>query len=155
MPDTWSLRLDADGRLTLTEATGVVHANVRAVRAFPLSAPEEGVSLSDRTGRELLWLPRLDALAPAQREPLEAYLANREFVPKILRIVSVSAAVEPSEWNIETDRGRTRLLLKSEDDVFHLDERAILVIDAHGIRYLIPNLADLDATSRRLIERFR
>ena len=29
-----------------------------------------------------------------------------------------------------------------------------LVIDAHGIRYLIPDTRTLDATSRRLLERY-
>ena len=78
---------------------------------------------------------------------------RREFVPVVRRILSVSA-VEPSEWRVETDRGPTRFLLNSEDDVCPLDDHRALVTDANGIRYLIPDLRQLDATSRRLLERF-
>jgi hypothetical protein len=60
----------------------------------------------------------------------------------------------PSEWRVETARGATRFLLKSEDDVCPLDDHRALVTDANGIRYLIPDLRQLDATSRRLLERF-
>ena len=78
----------------------------------------------------------------------------REFVPIIVQVVAVSAAVEPAEWEVITDRGRTRFLLKTEDDVHHLDEYTALVTDAHGIRYLLPDTRQLDPVSRRLLERF-
>ena len=65
-----------------------------------------------------------------------------------------SAVVEPSEWEVETDRGRTRFLLKSEDDVHPLDECTALITDAHGVRYLIPDTRQLDPASRRRLERF-
>jgi hypothetical protein len=71
--------------------------------------------------------------APAGlRQQVEEHLARREFVPVIQRVRSISAAVEPSDWEVETDRGRTRFLLKSEDDVYQLSDHAALVTDAHG-----------------------
>ena len=84
---------------------------------------------------------------------LEAQLADREFLPAIERITSVSGSSEPCEWSVETDRGPTQLMLKSEDDVCPLDDHRALVTDANGIRYLIPDVRQLDATSRRLLER--
>ena len=30
----------------------------------------------------------------------------------------------------------------------------VLIVDSHGIRYLIPDYRTLDATSRRLLERY-
>jgi hypothetical protein len=62
--------------------------------------------------------------------------------------------VEPSEWEVETDRGPTRFILNNEDDVRRLDDQRALVIDASGIRYLIPDLRSLDAASRRVLERY-
>src|SRR6185437_9182628 len=102
----------------------------------------------------ILWIDDLDELpAPLVRQ-IEEELARREFVPVIRRVVNVSAPVEPSEWEVETDRGRTRFLLNNEDDVHELSEHRALITDAHGIRYLIPDIRHLDAVSRRLLERY-
>lgn len=150
----WSLHADARGRLVLTDAAGRQHVGAEPVRAFPLSAPRRGVSICDARGRELVWIDDLDALPAAVRVQVEERLGRREFVPVIRRVVRVSAAVEPSEWQVETDRGGTRFLLKSEDDVHALDDHTALITDANGIRYLIADTRQLDAHSRRLLERF-
>jgi hypothetical protein len=148
------LHHDAWGRLVLTDADGRQHVGVEPVRAFPVSAPRHGVALCDADGREVLWLDRLEDLPPPLRRLLEEELARREFVPVLRRIVRISAPSEPSEWEVETDRGPTRFLLNNEDDVHRLDGRRAMIKDAHGIRYLIPDTHALDAASRRLLERY-
>jgi hypothetical protein len=148
------LHHDPWGRLVLTDADEREHAGIEPVRAFPLSDPEHGISLCDTEGHELVWIENVKDLPPALRAVLEADLAGREFVPVIRRMVRVSAPVEPSEWEVETDRGPTRFPLNSEDDVHPLDEHRALVTDAHGIRYLIEDVRLLDAVSRRLLERY-
>jgi len=52
----------------------------------------------------------------------------REFAPEITRIVSVSGFATPSVWQIETDRGRTELTLKAEEDIRRLAGRTRLLI---------------------------
>lgn len=153
-PGGWSLHQDAWGRLVLTDAAGRSHTGVEVVRTFPLSAPRQGISVVSAEGKELVWVEDLDALSALLRGQVEEQLARREFVPVLRRVLSISAAVEPSEWEVETDRGRTRFLLKSEDDVHCLDDFSALVTDAHGVRYLLPDVRRLDPASRRLLERF-
>ena len=41
------------GKLVLTDATGTEHTPVLPVRAFPIQAPEDGVSLLSSDGHEL------------------------------------------------------------------------------------------------------
>jgi len=101
-----------------------------------------------------LWIDDLDVLPSPLIEQIEGELAQREFVPVIRRVLRVSAPVEPSEWEVETDRGRTSFVLNSEDDVHELGNNRALVTDGHGIRYLIPDIERLDAHSRRLLERY-
>lgn len=150
----FALSHDVWGQLVLTDAEGREHVGVELIRAFPLSDPRHGVAVCDNHGHELLWLDDLDALpAPLVRQ-IEEELAKREFVPVIRRILKVSSAVEPSEWDVETDRGRTSFVLDSEEDVHELEEHRALITDAHGIRYLIPDVRQLDVHSRRLLERF-
>ncbi len=79
-------------------------------------------------------------------------LARREFVPIIRRIVRVSGNSEPCEWEVETDRGPTQFVLKSEDDVRRIGDHEILILDAHGTRYHIPDLSTMDVKSRRIVE---
>src|SRR5262249_30055327 len=137
---------DAWGRPVLT-LDGRDHVGVEVVRAFPLAAPRRMVSVCSAEGRELLWIDDLDALPPDVRGPLEAELARRDFVPVIRQVLRVSA-VEPSEWEVETDRGRTRFLLNSEEDIHALSGGRALLTDSHGARYLIADVEALDAHSR-------
>ena len=75
-------------------------------------------------------------------------------MPVILRVNSVSSFATPSTWEIDTDRGPTRLVLKSEEEIRRLAPPALLIADAHGIHFLIRDRYALDAHSRKLLDRF-
>src|SRR5262245_23160115 len=147
------LRHDAWGRLVLT-LDGEEHVGVEPARAFPITDPRHMVSLLSAEGRELLWVESLGALPDGVRRVLEEELARREFVPVLRRVLRVSAVVEPSEWEVETDRGETKFLLNSDEDVYPLSGGRAIVTDSNGIRYLIADLEALDGLSRRLLERY-
>ena len=148
------LRRDAFGRLVLTDAQGHEHAGVVAVRAFPIAAPDEGVSVLDEGGHELAWVPRLAELPEPQRTLLAEALEQREFMPVLKRLRSVSSFGTPSTWDVETDRGDTRFVLKGEEDIRRLGPGLLIVNDAHGVQYLIRDLNSMDRASRRLLDRF-
>lgn len=150
----FGLSHDAFGRLVLVDAQGQRHVGVEPVRAFPISNPENWISLCDAEGRELAAVETLDQLPQPTRQVLQQELSRREFMPRIQRIVRVSAIAEPSEWDVETDRGITTFTLNSEDDVRRLGPHQALIIDAHGIRYLIGDTRQLDSASRRVLERY-
>ena len=150
----FTLSYDAWGQLVLTDAAGRQHVGVRPVRAFPISDPAGGLAICDADGRELIWVESLDGLPEAQRQLLEEDLARRQLMPVILRVVNISAPTEPSEWEVETDRGPTRFVVQSEDDIRRLGGDQALVVDAHGIRYLIPDTRGLDRASQQLLERY-
>lgn len=144
------------GKLVFTGADGAVHEAITPVRAFPIGAPDEGLSLVSAEGRELVWLPRLSTLPPAIRTLLEEELANREFTPEIKRLLKVSTFSTPSTWDVETDRGATQMVLKGEEDIRRLpgSRAALLITSGHGIVFKVPDLLALDRHSKRLLERF-
>ena len=150
----FSLSRDAFGRLVFTHADGTAHTGVVPVRAFPISAPEEGLALLSADGQALAWVTHLDALNAGQRVLVEEDLARREFTPEIRVIHSVSTFATPSTWRISTDRGETDLVLKGEEDIRRLAPSGLLVADHHGVQYLIRDVQALDRTSRRLLDRF-
>ena len=152
----FTLRRNAFGRLVCTLADGSLHEDVTPVRAFPIQAPDEGVSLVGTQGKELAWVPRVSALPAPERALIEDELAQREFVPEIRRIVSVSTFATPSTWQIETDRGATELVLKVEEDIRRLPgtRAGLLITSGHGIVFRVPDLLALDRHSKKLLERF-
>jgi hypothetical protein len=152
--DNFQLTRDDHGRLQLTAADGRVHEGVVPVRAFPIAAPDEGIALIGPDGHELAWIDRLDALPDATRAQVEEALASREFVPEILRLLQVSTFATPSTWEVETDRGVTRFILRGEDDIRRLGAATLLIADSHGIQFLIRDLPSLDRHSRKLLDRF-
>jgi hypothetical protein len=142
------------GHLVLTTPGGETHENVVPIRAFPIAAPTEGLSLVGIDGNELAWIDRLDSIPEQPRALLEQELAVREFTPVIRRLCEVSSFATPSTWFVETDRGDTSFVLRGEEDIRHLGHNALLVADSHGIQYLITDLLALDKASRRLLDRF-
>ena len=150
------LHRNEQGRLVYTGLDGEVHEGITPVRAFPIGAPDEGLSLVSAEGRELAWLPRLSALGSSARGLLEEELASREFTPEIKRLLKVSTFSTPSTWDVETDRGATQLVLKGEEDIRRLpgNRAALLISSSHGIVFRVPDLLSLDRHSKRLLERF-
>ncbi|MDP9966201.1 hypothetical protein J2W37_003928 [Variovorax paradoxus] len=151
---TFDLERDAFGRLVLTDAEGERHEGVTPVRAFPLSAPNEGVSLVGSEGRELVWIDRLEALPAQISALLEQELAVRDFAPTLLKLHRVSSFGVPSTWTVSTDRGDTSFVLKAEEDIRRLEGGALLIASAHGVQFRIPDVKALDRASRKLLERF-
>ena len=144
----------ASGRLLFSGVDGQEHVGVVPVRAFPLAAPDEGISLVSTEGHELLWIDRLQDLPEYVRALLQDELALRDFMPEITRLVSVSSFGTPSVWTVETDRGDTVFTLKAEEDIRRLKNGALLIGSGEGVHYGIADVTSLDRTSRRLLERF-
>lgn len=142
------------GRLCLTNAAGEVFENVVPVRAFPIGAPLQGLSLVSSEGRELVWISALAELETSHRELIESELASREFMPRILGILEVSGYVTPCTWHVNTDRGETDFILKGEEDIRRLTGSTYLIADSHGIQFLLPDLHALDRRSRKILDRF-
>jgi hypothetical protein len=151
----FTLQRDNWGQLVLTLPDGRRLIGVEVARAFPISAPGEYVSVCDAEGHEVLCVADPSSLPPQVLELLDEELSRREFVPIVVRIERVLADADPSQWTIVTDRGPTEFLMEdSDNDVRRLGPDRILLVDTHGIRYLVPDTRRLDRASRRILERY-
>ena len=148
------LTRDAFGRLVLTTADGERHVGIAPVRAFPIQAPDEGISLMTVDGREAAWIPSLAALAPDLRSLIKDELHGREFMPLINAIHSVSSYATPSTWQVATDRGDTSFVLRGEEDIRRIGQDTLLISDSHGIHFLLRGLQGFDRQSRKILDRF-
>jgi len=150
----FTLARNVAGQLQFTDSDGIVFDNVNLVRAFPISAPDEGLSIISKEGHELAWISSLVDMPIQLKELIEAELAQREFMPEILRINQVSSFATPSIWDVVTDKGNTQLTLKAEDQIWRLKNNRILITDKNGVNFMINNLEQLDKHSRKLLDRF-
>jgi hypothetical protein len=142
------------GRLVFTASDGKISEGVYPVRAYPISAPEDGLSLLGEDGHELAWIASLVSLPSDMRSIIEQELAKREFMPEINRILHVSSFATPSTWQVDTNRGTAELILKAEDHIRRLTPTSLLVADSHGIHFIIRDIDQLDNHSRKLLDRF-
>ena len=148
------LQRNALGRWVWTDAQGQRHEQVVVVRAYPVTAPEQGAGVMDAEGHELAWFDRLDAVPQPLQSLLREAVAEREFLPEIQRLKGVSSLVTPSVWTVQTDRGEARFMLKGEEDIRRLTGKTLIVSDAAGVQYLIRDPMALDKASRKLLDRF-
>ena len=132
---------------------GQVHQGVTVVRAFPIGAPDEAVSVLSAEGHEL-WLEQPMQLPLAQQQAVQAALQAREFMPEIQRVDSVSSFTTPSTWSVQTNRGQAQFVLRGEEDIRRLSGKTLIVADEHGVQFLIRDLPALDRHSRKLLDRF-
>ena len=149
-----SLIRDSLGRLVFIDNAGTQHVDVHAVRAFPITAPNAGISLMDSAGKELFWFTSLAAIPEEDRALLMEELAAREFMPVIEQISSVSSYATPSVWVVQTDRGETRLRLNGEENIRRVAGNTLLISDANGVQYLVRDSSQLNKQSRKLLDRF-
>ncbi len=154
MPVSHRLERDSYGRLVFTDEAGIAHVGVVPVQAFPIDAPGENVSLVAADGHELVFIPQLSGLDADTRRMVLEEIAQRDFLPVIDRLLSVSTLATPSTWEVQTDRGLTRFVLKGEEDIRRLHDGGLLITDRHGVTYRVLNMRKLDRHSRKLLDRF-
>jgi hypothetical protein len=152
---THQLERDALGNLIFTDAKGDRHIGVYPVRAFPITAPAAGIGIMNQSGKEVCWFSDIVLIPKAELTLIEEELAAREFMPVIEKITQVSTFATPSIWDIETDRGPTRIRLKGEEDIRRIAGNTLLIADSNGLQFIIKDSTQLDKVSKKLLDRFR
>ncbi|MBC7455670.1 MAG: DUF1854 domain-containing protein [Massilia sp.] len=150
----FQLSRDAFGKLILTDDAGEVHIGVSPVRAFPIQAPDKGISMVLSNGKEVGWIDDVNGLPIEVRELVMDELEGREFMPEILHVARVSSFATPCTWYVSTDRGETEFTLKGEEDIRRVGAASLLIADNHGINFLIRDMYTIDKHTRRILDRF-
>lgn len=150
----FQLSRNSFGKLVLTTEEGEVHEGVLPVRAFPIQAPDKGISMVLNDGKEVAWIDDIAGLPLQVRELVMDELEGREFMPEILSVNEVSSFATPCTWFVSTDRGETQFTLKGEEDIRRIGAASLLVADNHGIHFLIRDMYNIDKKTRLILDRF-
>ena len=140
----WQLQLDE-----------ALHVGVTVVRAFPIGAPDEAVSVLSAEGHELLWLEATFTLPRGAKKSGDGQHCKR-----------VNSCLKFSVWTrsaVSSRRlcgrckpavGPAQFVLRGEEDIRRLSGQTLIVADEHGVQFLIRDLPALDRHSRKLLDRF-
>jgi len=146
------LSIDAFEDLML-ELDGEPARRVQAGRCYPITEPTRWIALRDHQGEEIGLIVDADQLDDASREALRTELERTYVLPKIEHIHDILDHHSVPAWEVETDRGpRTVEIRSSRRDIRLLPDGQVLIRDADGNYFEIPDRNQLDPASRALLE---
>jgi hypothetical protein len=153
MTAAFSLRHDSAGQLRFSDG---VNREVPVVLtpAYPLSEPGRWLSLRAADGSELALVEDVRGLPSDLAAVIEEELRLRQFLPVISKVHRVSSVTTGLEVDVETDHGRTTIVLDADEHIRRVSDTRVVLTDRAGVRYLIPDLRELDQQSRHRLERF-
>lgn len=148
---------ELEGRICATIAGEVTLIEPRFLRVHPLSDPERYLSIREHDpgqGKEHGLLRNWQRLDPESFAIVKAELERRYLHPVLLQILSARDYGGVAVCEIETDRGWREITLRDiRDNVVYLKGGRILITDAEGNRYDIPDSSKLDPRSAQLLAR--
>lgn len=124
-------------------------------RLFPLSGPDEFISLVDSDGRERMIVRKLGDLDKESEKALRAGLADYYRIPVIESITEFVDKNGIIKFSVVTDRGCCTFTVKNRHaDIKLLYGRRVMIKDGNDNRYEIPDVNALDKKSRRIMAEY-
>lgn len=130
------------------------YGRVKLHRAFPFTRLDEYISvLTPEDEDELGVILSLGDLDEGSAAACKKELERKYFVPKLRKIRSIKSKFGYTYWECDTDCGVMSFTVADTfKNVVKISEIRLLVIDADGARYEIPDINLLDSRSRRKLE---
>ncbi len=155
MTQRYILFRNAAGRLAtrkMEENGEVTEIPVRAYRCFPLSQPDQFISIKDDSGKEIYFLESLDELADAgMRALVEESLAEQSFMPTITGIARIEEHNDLHRWQVQTDAGPRIFFTSPSTKPREMAGGGIMLTDIFGDRYILPDINAIEVKGRRLL----
>jgi hypothetical protein len=129
---------------------GVDYPEILLFRAYPFSRPTEYISVRTPKEEEIGLIRSLNELEAASRKEVERELNLRYLIPRVTHIEKIKQTPGLWIWKVETTLGSMTLALRNLHE--HLQSPApgrYLITDIEGRRCEIPDIAALDAHSRK------
>ena len=150
-PEKVRLCLDEYNDLILEYPDG--RQPVTAHRAFPLTSAGRFIVLKDDGGAEIGIIRDIESLDEESRAILESALERTYFAPVILQVHKLEEKFHIPKWDVETDSGHRVFEVRSRRrDIRIMAGGRIILRDADGNRYEIPDYRKLDPVSRAFVE---
>ena len=123
--------------------------SVKIVWARPVTGRGKEVSIVDKDKKEILSLSCLDRLDPKSRVIATEELEHRYLMPGISKIAGITVNFGNRYWDVETNHGDRRFVMKDPNDyITQVSEDHYVIRDTLGNRYEIESFSALDAKSQ-------
>jgi len=153
-PDQVEVFRDDAGRLLANIGEELTVLSPRFLRVSPLTDPDRYLSIrgTGPNDKEFGILRNWRGLDRDSRRLVEAELERRYLYPRVSSIVSLKDYYGLQLCTFDTDRGLREVTLRDvRDNVVYLGSARVIITDAEGNRYDIPDAAALDNRSRALL----
>jgi hypothetical protein len=131
------------------------YRRVRLLRTLPLHRPFEYISVSDMDKNEIGIIRNAADFPPESREIIEKDLAARYYCPQISEIYSIDEKMGSFYFDVSIDGFKKTFGVKDiSRNIKMLDSGAVMLTDADGNRFIIPDINALKPRTRRKIEPF-
>jgi hypothetical protein len=143
-PDDVTLRLTLEGDRSWREA--------RIARAFPFSDPDHYLGFRDSNDVDIGLVIEPRELDSESQRVIAEELTQRYFTPQIQRVISVKEGNGTVDWEVETDHGPRRILVRNlRDSTFSLGPARLMMTDTDGNRYEFPDVARIGAKAYQVL----
>lgn len=127
---------------------------VEVKRAFPFEEENGCLVVENGEGEDVGVILELSSRSKEEQSVLSAYLERRYYMPKILSILKANNRYGFSYFKVMTDAGEAEFSVRDPyKSILTMGKRLILT-DADGNRYEIPDADALDKKSRKKIDSF-
>lgn len=141
------------GFLSLKLSNGEFYNRVNLYRAFPLSKPDEFISVRDVDDEEIGIIRYLDDVDNPTRELINIELDRRYFSPVVEEILSLKDEYGHVYMTIITNSGQREITVPmGSSNIIKLKNNRIILLDIDGNRYDIVDYKKLDSKSIKLLE---
>lgn len=135
--------------------SGEVIEGLEARRLFPLSGPDEYISLLDGEGNEQMIVRNIASLDKESADAIRECLTERYRIPLIESFDNCVDKYGQLEFTVMTNFGMTTFTVKNRhSDIKLLYGKRIMIKDSSDNRYEVSDLNALDKRSARIISSF-
>jgi hypothetical protein len=146
-PEEVKLEINEFGRLVL-KVNDKEFENFKVLKLFPLSKSNQFIAFYDKDESEIGILKNFRKLDGDSLEFLEFELEKSYFMPEITRIDIIERRDSNWRWRVNTNKGPREFRVDSRvQDIRKLSNGQIIIKDADGNKFYVPDLKRLDSKS--------
>jgi hypothetical protein len=130
------------------EEDGKRYIGVKLIRTFPLTMPDQYISVRSDSDDEITMIANLSLLEDESRKEAEQELQQYYMIPIIERIVSLDRNGSEWVWVVDTSYGRITFRMNEMQESLHpLSLVSWILCDIEGRRFIIVNIQEMDEES--------
>ena len=151
-PDKCSFSFNQNGFLVLS-INGETKGRVKLIRSYPYSLTDEYICVHDIDDNEIGIIRDLKELDKCSFDSASKELQSRYYCPTITSVKNIKERMGHFYFDVVIDgKDKSFTVRDLTRNLRSVNEKALLIFDMDGNRYIIPDQEKIEQKSRRLLE---